>query len=402
MAAKYSYQKLRNESSDFIFDYGSAFDYSSCDKNSLTYCEGRKNYSPAFTYNSVSSSEDSFIDCPKEPWLSIVLRDVIFYLSCLFMLLLFPVSVFFCVKRVHSLERLVVSRLGKLQPVKGPGFIFVLPFVDHWTRVDLHPKQLIVSTPEILTVDGGIVEITAEINYQVSDVLHYVTKSNNPFKNVHDLSTCSLVNIASGKDQEQLERNRETINEALKGELNKTVVKWGVEIVSISLKPVKILKAAEPVNAISTIISALKAVSDQTSLNPGIINITSATLSTQPSAKSVEPEVSEEYSHLVPILRHFITSSENKGKVKDLSAVFKLEIICSTPKIAYIVIHNGDISVFENSELEQNPDVSIVVDESCLQDILNGKIGALEAYLGGKITVSGNWTLLNTLSELLN
>lgn len=400
MAAKYSYQKLKNESSDFIFDYDTAFDYSSYDKNSLIYSGGRKDYTPAFTYNSVSSSEQTFLDCPKEPWSSVVFRDIIFYLSCLFMLLLFPVSAFFCVKRVHSLERLVVSRLGKLQPVKGPGFIFVLPFVDHWTRVDLHPKKLIVATPQILTVDGGIVEISAEINYEVSDVLHYVTKSDNPFKHVHDLSMCSLVNVASGKGQEELEKNREAIGETLKGELNKTVVKWGVEIVSISLKPIKILKAAEPVNAISTIISALKTVSEQASFNPGIINITSGALPTQPDEKSVESKVAEEHTHIVPVLQHFVMSSANKDKVKDLSAIFKLEIICSTPKIAYIVICDGDISVLENNE--RSPDVSVVVAESCLQDILNGKISALEAYLGGKITVSGNWTLLNVLSELLN
>ena len=42
----------------------------------------------------------------------------------------FPFSLFFCLKIVSNYETLVVFRLGKLQPPKGPGPTILLPCID--------------------------------------------------------------------------------------------------------------------------------------------------------------------------------------------------------------------------------------------------------------------------------
>lgn len=41
---------------------------------------------------------------------------------------------------VPNYERVVVFRLGRICPPKGPGVILVLPLIDQWQRVDLRTR----------------------------------------------------------------------------------------------------------------------------------------------------------------------------------------------------------------------------------------------------------------------
>ncbi len=41
-------------------------------------------------------------------------------------------------------ERIVVFRLGRIRPPKGPGVVLVLPFIDQWQKVDLRTRAFSV------------------------------------------------------------------------------------------------------------------------------------------------------------------------------------------------------------------------------------------------------------------
>ncbi len=45
---------------------------------------------------------------------------------------------------VPNYERIVVFRLGRIRPPKGPGVVLVLPFIDQWQKVDLRTRAFSV------------------------------------------------------------------------------------------------------------------------------------------------------------------------------------------------------------------------------------------------------------------
>lgn len=47
---------------------------------------------------------------------------------------------FFCLQTVPNYQRIVVFRLGRICPPKGPGIVFVLPLIDQWQKVDLRTR----------------------------------------------------------------------------------------------------------------------------------------------------------------------------------------------------------------------------------------------------------------------
>lgn len=41
---------------------------------------------------------------------------------------------------VPTYERMIIFRLGRIRAPQGPGVVLLLPFIDHWQRVDLRMR----------------------------------------------------------------------------------------------------------------------------------------------------------------------------------------------------------------------------------------------------------------------
>lgn len=41
---------------------------------------------------------------------------------------------------VPAYERMIIFRLGRIRAPQGPGVVLLLPFIDHWQRVDLRTR----------------------------------------------------------------------------------------------------------------------------------------------------------------------------------------------------------------------------------------------------------------------
>src|SRR5690625_3797081 len=86
-----------------------------------------------------------------------------------------PVAVVFVLlvlqvfKIMREYERAVVFRLGKYQGTKGPGLIFLLPFIDKIQRVDLRVLTINVDKQEVITKDNVTVNVDAITFFRVVD-----------------------------------------------------------------------------------------------------------------------------------------------------------------------------------------------------------------------------------------
>uniref|UniRef100_A0A3P9NYJ0 Stomatin (EPB72)-like 1 n=1 Tax=Poecilia reticulata TaxID=8081 RepID=A0A3P9NYJ0_POERE len=77
------------------------------------------------------------------------------------------IVLFYSVQRMGVLDLVVVFRLGRVCPPKGPGVVLVLPLIDQWQRVDLRTRAFNVPPCQVITRDGGVLLVGADIQFRI-------------------------------------------------------------------------------------------------------------------------------------------------------------------------------------------------------------------------------------------
>src|SRR4051794_16884312 len=77
---------------------------------------------------------------------------------------------------LREYERAVVFRLGRLLPVRGPGFVRLIPLVDRMVRVDLRTVTLTVPPQEVITRDNVPARVAAVCYFKIVDPAAAITE----------------------------------------------------------------------------------------------------------------------------------------------------------------------------------------------------------------------------------
>ncbi|KAI0237776.1 Stomatin-like protein 1 [Lamellibrachia satsuma] len=256
-----------------------------------------------------------FLTLPLSGWFSIKTlhgheRMVVFRLGRLL-----PAKGPGMLQTLHGHERIVVFRLGRLLPAKGPGMILVLPLIDRATKVDLRTKAFSVPPQKVLTTDGGIIEVGADVYYNVQDVILSVSNVQDLNHSTRIISQTLLQKQLGRYDLDELETKKANICELLQNDINQMSLTWGVKVGRIELSPIKILQPPDPTfsqhgNAVQMISSILfpsgtKEIPIQTALQQMGQFLQAG--ESKPSAESAVPEVKSPQDLLnimKPLLNH--------------------------------------------------------------------------------------------------
>ncbi|RXG69207.1 Stomatin-like protein 1, partial [Armadillidium vulgare] len=215
------------------FDYSSAFNY----KSAFEYNSNNpSHYQSAFDYG-YGPKKNSSLGIEKERKKkreSFSLMDCITAfvtgISYFIIGITFPCTLWFCIKRLKQWERLIVFRIGRLRGVLGPGIVFVVPWIDRYTRVDMRTKAFSVPPQQLITVDNGIIEMGCEVKYRVSDVQQLTTSVITPQHGLRSFGKTVMLNVLTKHTVREMERDRLQIASEILKELNTRVANWGIEI----------------------------------------------------------------------------------------------------------------------------------------------------------------------------
>ncbi|MFQ5631075.1 MAG: SPFH domain-containing protein, partial [bacterium] len=72
-------------------------------------------------------------------------------------------------KVLREYERGVIFRLGRLIATKGPGLIFLIPFIDRIVRVSLRTVAMDVPPQDIITKDNVSIKVNAVLYFRAID-----------------------------------------------------------------------------------------------------------------------------------------------------------------------------------------------------------------------------------------
>ncbi|KAJ7997573.1 hypothetical protein DPEC_G00230400 [Dallia pectoralis] len=163
-------------------------------------------------------------------------------LSGLFTCLLFPFTIWFCIKIVQEYERAVIFRLGRItdRKAKGPGIFFVLPCTDSFVKVDLRTVSFDIPPQEILTKDSVTVSVDGVVYFRVSDPISSVAKVSNADISTRLLAQTTLRNVLGTKNLSELLSDREGISHSMQASLDEATDPWGIKVERVEIKDVKL------------------------------------------------------------------------------------------------------------------------------------------------------------------
>jgi regulator of protease activity HflC (stomatin/prohibitin superfamily) len=137
-------------------------------------------------------------------------------------------------------QRGVLFRLGRLGQTKGPGWYWLIPFVDRVVRVDQRIITYQLETQETITRDGVAVRVNAVLWFRAESPIQVVTAVENWVAATVQAAETALRDAIGQSDLDLMLKDRASINHRLQQLLRDASLKWGVEIDSVEIKDVDI------------------------------------------------------------------------------------------------------------------------------------------------------------------
>src|SRR5918998_1821022 len=144
------------------------------------------------------------------------------------------------VRILREYERGVVFRLGRLIAQKGPGLIFLIPFIDQMVRVDLRTVTLNVPPQEVITKDNVTVRVNAVAYFRVVDPNKAITDVENYLLATSQISQTTLRSVLGKAELDALLAERERLNVELQRIIDEQTEPWGVKVSTVEVKDVEL------------------------------------------------------------------------------------------------------------------------------------------------------------------
>jgi regulator of protease activity HflC (stomatin/prohibitin superfamily) len=144
------------------------------------------------------------------------------------------------VRILREYERGVIFRLGRLIAQKGPGLIFLIPFVDRMVKVDLRTVTLNIPPQEVITRDNVPAGVNAVAYFRVVDPQKAIVEVENFLVATSQISQTALRSVLGKAEFDQLLSDRERLNEELQKIIDESTEPWGVKVTAVEIKDVEI------------------------------------------------------------------------------------------------------------------------------------------------------------------
>lgn len=141
-------------------------------------------------------------------------------------------------KILREYERAVVFRLGKFHTTKGPGLIFLIPFIDKIERVDLRVLTINVDRQEVITKDNVTVHVDAITFFRVIDAEAATIQVEKYIHATSMLAQTTLRSIVGQVELDELLAERDKVNQNIQEIIDRQTDPWGIKVVSVEVRDV--------------------------------------------------------------------------------------------------------------------------------------------------------------------
>ena len=136
-------------------------------------------------------------------------------------------------------ERGVVLRLGRFQAVKGPGLLYIMPFIDNVRFVDLRLLTLNIPSQQVITKDNVPAAIDGVLFFLVADAEKAVIKIQDFAFAIAQYAQATLRDVVGGLSLDELLSEREQIQKRIAEVVEERIKDWGLHMDSIRLQDIE-------------------------------------------------------------------------------------------------------------------------------------------------------------------
>ncbi|KAF7702129.1 stomatin-like protein 1 [Silurus meridionalis] len=394
------------KSSDYNYEILPKSDYGNSNTAGL-FISGQSQYNSGFSFDYVPKIKNNDFKDDSQGLVSRLCNLIVIILVFLCTLITFPISAWFVLKTVPNYERIVVFRLGRIRPPKGPGVVLVLPLIDQWQRVDLRTRAFNIPPCKVNTKDGGLVSVGADIQFRIWNPVMSVVALQDLKASTRLTAQNAMTQTLGKRTVREIQTERVKLGEHLGMDINDLTKPWGLEVDRVELTLESVLRAPDDSHSGPLIMPP--SVPGLEGLTGPIQQLAMHFLG-QSAAVSLPAKdavlFTDEFSTEVPVAEKSGVIEEllaavrmvlSESLVREVGACFQFHISTNTGQTrSYYVdlTQNGGTC---GAGKVMHPDVSLSMSEQDMMAMFQGSLRPIAAYSSGRLRVEGD---LNTAMKL--
>ncbi|XP_041853682.1 stomatin-like protein 1 [Melanotaenia boesemani] len=373
----------------------------------------KPSYQKGFSFDYIPNvSANDFTDT-SQGWLSWICNLIVICLVYICTFITFPVTGWFVLKTVPNYERIVVFRLGRICPPKGPGIVLVLPLIDQWQRVDLRTRAFNIPPCQVTTRDGGMLSVGADIQFRIWNPVMSVVSVQDLNASTRMTAQNALTHSLAKKTVREIQTERVKLGEYLGMDINEMTRPWGLEVDRVELTLGSLLKNPEEGQAASLIVP------------PSVPGLEGLTGPIQQLAMHFLSQSSTSHSHhndsvtftdelhsgresvnttlsCVEELLSDVQMLLSESLVHQVGASFQFEVSSADgqQRKYYLDLKQGSGTAGSGS-LSREPDVTLSMSDCDLLAMFRGGLQPFAAYTSGRLKIKGDIKTAMKLEELI-
>lgn len=379
------------------------------DTNSFT----QPGYQKGLSFDNMPNvSADGFSDT-SQGWLSWICNLIVISLVYICTFITFPITGWFVLKTVPNYQRIVVFRLGRVCPPKGPGIVLVLPLIDQWQRVDLRTRAFNIPPCQVTTRDDGVLSVGADIQFRIWNPVMSVISVQDLNASTRMTAQNALTHSLAKKTVREIQTERVKLGEYLGMDINEMTRHWGLEVDRVELTLGALLKPPEEgpsgplimppsVPGLEGLTGPIQQLAMHFLSHSGgsqhqqADSLTFADeLSGASQAVATTPGSVEELLGGVKLLL-------SETLVHQVGACFQFDISSQNGQrhSYYVDLSQGSGAAGAGS-LTREPDVTLSMSDSDLLAMFQGELRPFAAYTSGRLKIQGDIKTAMKLEELI-
>jgi regulator of protease activity HflC (stomatin/prohibitin superfamily) len=167
------------------------------------------------------------------------LNEIIMWVVLFFVIIIILAIIIPNIKILKEYERSVIFRLGKaLEGTKGPGIIWLWPFIDKLMKVDLRENFFDLPHQRCISKDNAPVDIDVLIYYRVINPRDTIIKVKDFRASAVGISQTTLRSVIGDIQLDDVLAKREYINSVLREKLDEITDRWGVKVTTVEIREI--------------------------------------------------------------------------------------------------------------------------------------------------------------------
>jgi regulator of protease activity HflC (stomatin/prohibitin superfamily) len=159
--------------------------------------------------------------------------DLLFYAPILVLLFVLLAA---SIRILREYERAVVFTLGRFTGIRGPGLVFLVPFVQQMVRIDQRTLVLDVPSQDVISRDNVSVRVNAVIYFRVVDAANAVIQVENFHAATSQLAQTTLRSVLGKHDLDEMLSERDRLNDDIQSILDSQTDAWGIKVANVEIK----------------------------------------------------------------------------------------------------------------------------------------------------------------------